>query len=72
MTDIITRNGYRLDARAVFEAQADNKLVARASVYPGIFVLWDPNDDEDGYLIAGDSSVELEKEFTTHFEGFLS
>ncbi|ESY35734.1 hypothetical protein NKK48_30335 [Mesorhizobium sp. C386A] len=72
MTDVITNNGYRLDARAEFERQASPALVTRAKAYPGIFVLWDPNDDDDGYLIVGDSSIELEKEFTTHFEGFLS
>ncbi|MER8983937.1 hypothetical protein [Mesorhizobium sp. M0843] len=72
MTDVITNNGYRLDARAVFERQASTALVTRAKAYEGIFVLWDPNDDDDGYLIVGDSSIELEKEFTTHFEGFLS
>ena len=61
MTDAIARNGYRLDARREFEALASTALVARAAKYRGIFVLWDPNDDDDGYLIVGESSIDLDK-----------
>lgn len=69
--DIVEFNGYRLDARATFESEATPALVSRAAEYPGALVLWDFNDDEDGFLLCGDDRDALVAEFEAHFEGYL-
>ncbi|MGE0576124.1 MAG: hypothetical protein AB7F22_07680 [Reyranella sp.] len=67
----IQDNGYRLDRRDTFAAAASLPLVHRAEAYPGEWVLWDPNDDEDGYMIVGDDPEELGREFISHFGDWL-
>ena len=37
----------------------------------GHIVIWDPNDDADGFMIAGRSIEELNQEFRSHFAGYL-
>lgn len=71
MTDIVEFNGYRLDAREVFEAEADPALIKRASAFPGELILWDPNDDADGFLLVGDDRLALVREFKNHFGEYL-
>jgi len=71
MLEIIELNGYRLDKRPVFEQEAQPLLVERAKEYDGEFVLWDPNDDEQGYLIVGSDQDELAFEFINHFGEYL-
>ncbi len=59
----LEHNGYALDRRGDFEADAGDELKARASAFPGEWVLWDPNDDSDGFLLAGDDWESLYSEF---------
>jgi hypothetical protein len=54
---------YRVDTREVFERIAPQALVARASEYPGALVLWDPLDDEYGFLVVANDREELLAEF---------
>lgn len=50
---------FKIQKRADFEAEAPAKLVARSKEWLGPYVLWDPMDDEDGFLLVGRSEQEL-------------
>jgi hypothetical protein len=67
MIDLITFNGYRLDQRRIFAEKAPDLLVQRAEQFSGQIVLWDENDDEDGFLLVGDSEADMRREFEAHF-----
>ena len=38
----------------------------------GPFIIWDPNDDADGFMVAAMTIAELNKVFLDHFDGFLA
>lgn len=69
--NIIEFNGYRLDNRKEFMQLATPGLIKRVEEQPGDYVLWDPNNDDNGFLIAGFDPVELEQEFINHFGDYL-
>lgn len=51
---------YRIVSRSIFEqANLPLGLRNRASVYPGNWVVYDPLDDEDGYLLIMQDSDDL-------------
>lgn len=58
---------FKIQPRAAFEAEASAKLVARAKEYLGAFVLWDPIDDEDGFMLVGASEQELRDDWHHNF-----
>ena len=55
--------GYALHNRVDFAKLAPKKLLERANKYQGNWVLWDPQDDEQGFLLVGDKPDELIKEW---------
>ena len=64
--------GYRLDTISVFAPAAPQDLVDRAdeiALQDGGYswVLWDPQDDVDGFLLVGDHPDALRREFAEHF-----
>lgn len=56
--------GYKLVTRAEFEAATDRPqgLLERANQYPGAFVVYDPNDDYEGWMLIGDDAEKLAQE----------
>lgn len=59
-------NGYKLDRRSDFYDNAgSDALVLRARKFTGAWVLWDTNDDDDGFLLVGDDWEALYREFLT-------
>ncbi len=58
--------GYRLDRWAAFESDAPAALVERAREYvPGQHdphVVWDPDDDEDGWMILSSEPLDMARE----------
>lgn len=71
----IERNGYRLDAVAKFLREAPPEHVARYGRDcrgRGRFIIWDPNDDADGYMVCGPTIAGLNAEFIAHFGDDLS
>lgn len=68
--------GYVSCTKTTFLEQAPSALVARAddlAVQRGGYswVIWDPNDDADGFLLVGDSPGALCLQWFLHFEGWL-
>lgn len=52
----LAREGYKLVTRREFELAADRPLglfdrFEGCTIPPGAFVVYDPNDDEDGWLL---------------------
>lgn len=43
-------------------ALADKELMERAAEYPGAYVLYDPEDDQDGFMLVGDDPQELDQD----------
>jgi len=43
-------------------------LLARADALEGAWLVWDPEDDDQGFLLAGDDPFELLKQACAHFE----
>lgn len=71
----IERNGYRLDAVAGFLRDASPEHVARYGRDcrgKGQFIIWDPNDDADGFMLCLPTVAALNAEFLQHFAGDLS
>lgn len=60
--------GYRIDKRPDFEQVANPKLVERAAAYPGTAVVWDPDDDHEGFMIVGNDFETLAREAVDHLE----
>ena len=46
-------------------------LQERASKYPGLWVVFDPNDDSDGFLLVGHDRAALVKEAYEHIDSLL-
>lgn len=57
----IESRGYRLVAWSDFVAATDRPqgLLERAENHKARFVVYDPSDDEDGWLLVGDDPDEL-------------
>jgi hypothetical protein len=71
----IENNGYALVSVATFLAQAPTEHVLRYQRDcrgNGSFIIWDPNDDADGFMVCGHSIAQLNAEFLNHFDGFLA
>jgi hypothetical protein len=71
----IGQNGYELCAVETFLENAPDahiKRYRRDCIGNGGFIIWDPNDDENGYMVCGRSVAELNAAFLEHFDGFLS
>ncbi len=66
---IILFNGYRLDKHSYFCGLSSPGLQMRAG--HSKYALWDPNDDDDGFLISGDYPSALVNEFFTYFGEYL-
>lgn len=73
--------GYQLVSRECFEALTPEDmnsgvdeakallgLKARVAAIPGAYVLYDPNDDGEGWLLVGDSKEALATETLNHFD----
>jgi len=73
--------GYRLVSRDCFnaltpedmnsgvdEAKVLSNLKARVAVIPGAYVLYDPSDDGNGWLLVGDRKEDLAAETVDHFD----
>jgi len=68
----IAKNGYELCSVSQFLERAPAAHVKRyQTINKGPFIIWDPNDDEDGFMLAGATIAELNAGFLEHFEGFL-
>lgn len=67
---------YGLDLRPIFEASAREcmnsdtaeALIARAAQQTGRWVLWDPDSDEQGFMIVGDDPFAMAAEAVNHLE----
>jgi hypothetical protein len=61
----LATHGYAIDLRPVFEAEARTHLndaealIARAAENKGLWVLWDPSDDADGFLLVGNDPFAM-------------
>lgn len=53
--------GYRVTTREAFLSAPNipDGLADRARAYDGSHVFWDPDDDEDGFLLVGDDPEAL-------------
>jgi hypothetical protein len=62
--DIVRSYDYRISTRFDFQRAIDAPygLVARAANLQGSYVLWDPNDNEEGFMLVGDDPEVLAKE----------
>jgi hypothetical protein len=60
----ITEAGYKLCTRSEFETATDRPagLLERAQHRVGAFVVYDPHDDADGWLLIGDDAEALARE----------
>jgi len=58
---------FKLEPRTAFQATASAQLMARASAYAGAYVLWDPLDDADGFLLVGDDPELLRAAWHEHY-----
>jgi len=68
-SDLVEFYGFRAGDRGTFETEAPVKLKERAAPLLAAghgFVLWDPEDDEEGLLLIGDSEEELRAQFEAH------
>lgn len=71
----IEQNGYKLCSISQFLERAPEAHIARYRrdcIGKGSFIIWDPNDDEDGFMVCCNTVAELNREFLNHFEGYLS
>lgn len=57
----LQERGYKLATRSEFEAAGDlpDGLLKRAQKIAGIWVVYDPHDDDDGFLLIGDNREAL-------------
>ena len=63
--------GFRIDDAETFIREAPHYLIERCARDAGrinLFVLWDPNDGEDGFLLTSDNAQELVASWQDHFE----
>jgi hypothetical protein len=73
-TQALTAHGYAIDLRPAFEAEARKELndaealIARAAEHKGRWVLWDPDNDADGFLLVGDDPFAMAAEAVAHLE----
>ena len=70
----ISHNGYELCSVSEFLSRAPEEYIARYlrdCAGNGEFIIWDPNDDADGFMLCLPSVAELNAEFLSYFEGFL-
>ena len=65
---VMVRNGYQVTPRGIFDRIAMPELVARARAFEGAYVLWDPMDGEQGFMLVGDDAETLAREAADHFE----
>lgn len=54
------------EEHAAGNARQGDLLVARASAIPGAYVLYDPDDDAEGFMLIGDDPHELDREGFEH------
>jgi len=70
---VLADNGYKLATRAEFDAAGDvpEGIREREASIPfgdaagkgqGLFIVYDPNDDNEGWLLVGDDADELANE----------
>lgn len=69
----LASHGYKLVTRAEFEAATDvpagstREVVRRvAAKWGGAFVVYDPNDDDNGWLLVGGDRSALARETVEH------
>jgi len=68
-SDLVEIYGFRVDDRGTFETEAWAELKERAAPLLAAghgFVLWDPEDNEEGLLLTGESEEELRAQFEAH------
>lgn len=66
----IADHGYRISPVQEFLATAPKGHVDRylkTCAGNGDFVLWDPHDDADGFMVCAETVAELNAEFIEHF-----
>jgi len=72
----ISQNGYELCTVAQFKERATSAHIKRferdVGYGKGRFIIWDPNDDDHGFMVCADTIAELNREFLSYFDGFLS
>jgi len=72
--ECLTRSGYKLVTRAEFDAATDvpagirQVAAAVAQKWGGAFVVYDPSDDDTGWLLVGDDRAALARETVEHLE----
>jgi len=66
----IESNGYELVSVPQFLERASAKHIERYRrdcIGQGRFIIWDPNDDPDGFMVCAMTVAELNSEFLDHF-----
>lgn len=64
--------GFRVDHLKAFRllcksaALIESQRIMATRNTPPLWVLWDPLDDAEGYMIAGDDPLDLRAEFAEH------
>lgn len=71
--NILERYGYKLVERIKFEEEAAKNpnhhgLLHRASKFLGPWVIYDPSDDDEGYLIVGYDPEKMASEAVADLE----
>jgi hypothetical protein len=67
--DLVEIYDFRVDDKGTFELEAPADLKERAEPLFAAghgFVLWDPNDDVEGFLLTGETEDDLRKQFEAH------
>ena len=67
--DLVETYDYRVDDKQTFDAEACAGLRARAEPLFDSghgYILWDPLDDAEGFMLTGVSEEELRKQFEAH------
>lgn len=67
---MLERYGYKLVDRPMFEAATDlpTGLLERAASTPGAYVVYDPDDNDEGFMLIRDNKDQLAKEAWEHLD----
>lgn len=68
----IAQHGYKLQCVEDFLTEATPEIVARYRrdcIGNGGFIIWDPESDDQGFMLCGRSTAELNKGFMDFFAG---
>jgi hypothetical protein len=67
--ELVKLHNYRLDLWQTFLRDAPEILVKRAVTLPrSQYIVWDPENDEDGWMLAGNDPETLAKETVESLE----